>query len=121
MGPGNSWYLGAATQAEGASIKAEAGCITAIGHARLRTTNVVFGYRWSQGEPFQQLPNADEAFCALNFITGHFAGWGETVEIFHNPDNTQWLGGSSYQQGVGGYVSCCTTTNVYDQQVLREA
>ena len=75
-GPGNSWYLGAFTQAEGSSIKAEAGCIAAIGHARLRTTNVVFQYQWSQGEPFQQLPNADEAFCALDWISGHFAGWG---------------------------------------------
>jgi hypothetical protein len=106
------WYMLVATQVEGATNTGEAGCLAPIGHPRPRETNVVNRYIWTQGQPFLQLPNADQAFCAFDWITGHFAGWGETVEIYHNPDNTQWLGGSSYQQDVSAQVSCM----YYDQR-----
>lgn len=106
------WYILVNTQVVGASIIGEAGCIAAIGHSRLRTTNVAYRYAWSQGQPPVQLPNADQAFCALDWITGHFAGWGEHIDISHEPDNTQWLAGASGQQGVMAYASCM----YYDQR-----
>jgi hypothetical protein len=100
------WELFASTMAWSGYIRGEAGCIALHGHSSLRTTNIVRRYGWLQGEPFRQLPNADEAFCVLSLIQGRFAGWGETVEIYHNPDLTQWLGGSSYQAGIMGEASC---------------
>jgi hypothetical protein len=102
----SGWYLFITTMVWTGYVRGEAGCLSLVGHASLRTTDVVRRYRWSQGEPFRQLPDADQAFCVLNWITGRFAGWGETVEIYHNQDLTQWLGGSSYQEGVMADASC---------------
>ncbi|HEY5137938.1 MAG TPA: hypothetical protein VIJ25_01265, partial [Methylococcales bacterium] len=105
------WYMLVTTQTWSGFIKGEAGCMSLNGHPVLKTTNVAYRYRWRQGDAPQQLPNSDQAFCAFNWIQGHFAGAGETVEISHNPDNTQWLGGSSQQRDVGADVSCV----YYDQ------
>jgi hypothetical protein len=112
------WYMMVFLQAEGGYIRGEAGCLSLVGHSLLRVTaGATPGYpseryEWNQGDSWMQLPNEDRAFCGLDWITGHFQGGGENVDIYHNPDNTQWLGGNSQQAGVGVQASCM----YYDQR-----
>jgi len=68
-------------------------------------------YRWQQGQPPVQLPNSDQAFCVLNYISGRFEGSGENVAIFAGADNSQWLGGQSRQNGVGAWATCLYYTD----------
>ncbi len=55
---------------------------------------------WHQGEPPVKLLRADEGFCALTSVTGHFAGSGEVVKVYVAEDGYWYLAGTSMQDDV---------------------
>ena len=47
-----------------------------------------------------KLLRADEGFCALTSVTGHFAGSGEVVKVYVAEDGYWYLAGRSMQDDV---------------------
>lgn len=62
-------------------------------------------YGWIQGEPSRLLGRVRDINCYLTWITGHFAGRGEKVEITRD-SNWWWLGGTSQQNDVRALAHC---------------
>jgi hypothetical protein len=79
-------------------------------------------FQWSYGQPFVQLPNSDKAYCFLTDVSGNFGdnGGGNHVDIYHNADDTQWLGGSSTIVG-GEAVQAQAQCVYYDQRSVKTA
>jgi hypothetical protein len=62
-------------------------------------------YGWMQGQPSTLLGRVRDVNCYLTWITGHYAGWGEKIEITRD-SNWWWLGGTSQQNDVSALADC---------------
>jgi len=67
-------------------------------------------YVWNQGQAPTQMTRADHSVCFLTYVSGHFLGGGESVEIkseMKSNGGTYWLlTGSSGQKGVQARAMC---------------
>jgi len=93
---GGSWYLGGGSYQRGVSVRAR--CVNVSSYSG--------EYSWSQnqGSSTNMGATADRA-CALTYVTGNFMGEGEYVQVFKN-SGSWFLGGGSYQHGVGARARC---------------
>jgi hypothetical protein len=96
---GGRWRLNVLTGVERGYLRGEAGCIKINGRSNPRMTSIYHPYEWQSGKIYQRLPDADQAFCALNTIQGKFDHEGQSIQIFRF-GRQQYLGGSSRQQAI---------------------
>lgn len=67
-----------------------------------------YEFSWSQGQSPVPMGSSADRVCFLTRVTGKFEGSGERVHAYV-ANNTWYLGGNSYQSGVGASARCLST------------